>query len=70
LDLAEYLAEKNSEEEERLEIVDFLRNWTPEKYPVDDAVIVATAREVSNLNFLSTLLLFEKTTCYGNTCQA
>jgi hypothetical protein len=50
LDLAEYLARKNSEEEERQEIADFLRDWTPEKYPVDDAVTVATAREVSGLN--------------------
>ncbi|MDR1906814.1 MAG: ankyrin repeat domain-containing protein [Puniceicoccales bacterium] len=50
LDLAEYLARKHSEAEERQEIADFLRDWIPEEHPVDDAVIVATAREVSGLN--------------------
>jgi hypothetical protein len=50
LELAEHLAQRNSEELERQAIAHFLRHWDPEQHEVDDGTIVKTAREIWGLN--------------------
>jgi hypothetical protein len=49
LELAEFLAEKNPDEQERLAIVDFLCDWDSKRSATDDGTILATAKEINGL---------------------
>jgi hypothetical protein len=50
LNFAEYVAKKSPEELDRQAIIDFLRALDSERYTVDDATIIATARKIYGLN--------------------